>query len=111
MDTNCMVPPANKPFECYCCGGKDHLARNCTNEPKPTYKEPHPCQQRAVHFDAEDVCAKLSEMSVAEMTNYILEHEEKIAHFTDEGMMAQIWILATSSEQHTPAGGTMYIND
>jgi len=28
-------------------------------------------------------------MSVAEMTNYILEHEEEITHFTDEGMMAK----------------------
>ena len=67
--------------------GKDHLARNCTNEPKPGYKEPRPRQQRAVHFDAEDVRAKLSEMSVAEMTDYILERKQEIAQFTEEGMM------------------------
>ena len=89
MDTSCMAPPANKPFECYRCGGKDHLARNCTNEPKPGYKELHPRQQCAVHFDTKDVHAKLSKMSVAEMTNYILEREEEIAHFTEEGMMAE----------------------
>jgi len=89
MDTSRMAPPANKPFECYRCGGKDHLARNCTNEPKPGYKEPRPRQQRAVHFDAEDVRAKLSEMSVAEMTDYILEREQEIAQFTEEGMMAE----------------------
>ena len=89
MDTSRMAPPANKPFECYRCGGKDHLARNCTNEPKPGYKELRPRQQRAVHFDAEDVHAKLSKMSVAEMMNYILEREEEIAHFTEEGMMAE----------------------
>jgi len=89
MDTSRMAPPANKPFECYRCGGKDHLALNCTNKPKPGYKEPRLRQQRAVHFNAEDVCTKLSEMSVAEMMNYILEREEEIAHFTEEGMMAK----------------------
>jgi len=87
MDTSRMAPPANKPFECYRCGSRDHLARNCTNEPKPGYKEPRPRQQRAVHFDAEDVRAKLSEMSVAEMTDYILERKQEIAQFTEEGMM------------------------
>jgi len=89
MGTSRMAPLANKPFECHRCGGKDHLARNCINKPKPGYKEPHPRQQRAVHFNAEDVRAKLSEMSVAKMTNYILECEEEIAHFTDKGMTAE----------------------
>ena len=39
MDTSRMAPPANKPFECYRCGSKDHLARNCTNKPKPGYTD------------------------------------------------------------------------
>jgi len=89
MDTSRMAPLANKPFECYRCGGKNHLARNCTNEPKPGYKEPRPRQQRAVHFDGEDVRAKLSKMSIAKMTDYILEREQEIAQFTEEGMMAE----------------------
>jgi len=89
MDTSRMAPPANKPFECYCCGGKDHLACNCTNEPKPGYKEPRPRQQCAVHFDADDVRTKLSEMSIAKMTDYILEREQEIAQFMEEGMMAE----------------------
>ena len=72
MDTSRMAPPANKPFECYRCGGKDHLARNCTNEPKPGYKEPRPRQQRAVHFDAVDVRTKLSEMTQETLKHLLL---------------------------------------
>jgi len=75
MDTSRMAPPANKPFECYRCGSKDHLACNCTNEPKPGYKEPRLRQQCTVHFDVDDVRTKLSEMSIAEMTDYILKRE------------------------------------